>query len=136
MANIAKFFKTDTLKETDGVWYPVIDNAEIKVARKGNSKYTAALQKHFERWRPMARNRNVVEVIPPDELSAIVRKVYAETILLDWRNVEDDDGNTIPYSVDKACELLQMDDFFTLVEQIADDMAVFKASADEDAIKN
>jgi hypothetical protein len=92
--------KSDLKKESSGVWIPFAEGVELKIARARNPLYLERLQVLVEPHRQSIRD----DTMNTDVLGDILKKVRAETILLDWKNIEDKNGNTIPYSSRQALE--------------------------------
>lgn len=110
--------KTDEGLERDGAWVGIRYGVEVRVARMGNPR--------AEAWRAQlsAEDRRLLDNVReytkrPDfhraqleRVAELMRENLAETVLLDWREVEDDDGAPVPFSVDKAHEILAEYDWF------------------------
>ncbi len=72
-------------------------------------------------------------------LDEITTRCLAETILLGWANLDDDDGNPIPYSPEKAYEILQdpaNDPLRQFVVEAASDREAFAHKVEADALGN
>lgn len=127
-------YQTDQTLEEEGVWVGLRKgDAEVLVARAGNSQHEALVRrlrkKHGRGFRNDELPREVEEQIALDALS--------RTILLGWRGIEDDDGKEIPYTPEKARELLKLSrDFRLEVTQIATEMEVFRKEEQEEAKKS
>jgi len=127
--------RTDVSKSEEGVWCDVGEGFAIKVARIGHPKYQAYIAKLTKPHTRQIRRQGIGAPILRD----IQRKATAKYLLLDWRNLHDDDGNEIPYSETKALELLsdpQYDEFLELVLEYAQDTEIFRAEDEADAEKN
>lgn len=92
MAFNAKRFNTTAF--TDGVWVSIM-GGEFKVARAGNPDYEQALED--------SGYRKIDD--PADKQRALYRAI-ARGVLKDWRDVEDDKGQAIPFTADNAVEVL------------------------------
>ena len=91
---------TSTVLETEGVWHPVQDGFEIKIARIGNPAYSLAMQALT--LKPSAGNFNgEKQTITDDELAAIL----ASTVIVDWKGLTEN-KKEVKYSVKKAKEIL------------------------------
>lgn len=90
--------RADLDKETNGMWVPYQMGIELKIARLGNAKYQEALRKAVEDRKVLLG----VKELTDEQRQAVQKDVAAETILLDWRGVEDDDGDPLPYSAATA----------------------------------
>lgn len=118
-------FQTDKDLENGGVWVPIEDGAELKVARTGNRAY----RKLFTRLtRPYQRQIDSNRM--PEELSeSIIVEVMANTVLLGWKGMEED-GVAVEYSVEKAMEWLKAyPEFRRLVSSLADDVELFRSQS-------
>lgn len=134
MANIEKI-KTDISKETDGAWVPFVLGIELKIARAGNPKYKECIRKLVVPVTDSIRDESLTK----DEFVDILIKARAKTILLDWKNLDDKDGNPIPYSAAKAEEFFrdpELQDFYKFVVATSESSADFKKALIEDAEKN
>ena len=92
MAFNAKRFNTTAF--TDGVWVNIL-GGEFKIARAGNPEYEQALEDSGYR-----------KMEDPTEKQRALYKAIARGVLKDWRDVEDDNGQAIPFSVDNAVDVL------------------------------
>lgn len=86
--------RNDPTLFTTGTWVPLM-GAEFKLARAGNPEYEKALEEsgYRKKEEPAAKQRALYTAV-------------ATGVLKDWRDVEDNEGNPIPYSVDNAVEVL------------------------------
>ena len=65
------------------------------------------------------------------------RKVYARTVLLGWKNILDEDGETeLKYSAEAAEQLLEYPKFFAMIYGFANDLAKFRKYTEDEAVKN
>lgn len=125
-------YQTDPALEEEGVWIRLRKgDAEVLVARAGNSQHEALLRRLKKRHGQRFRGE-----LPDDIVEEIATEAIARTILLDWKGIEDDDGNPIPYSSDKARELLKLSkDFRHEITQIATEMEVYRHEEKEEGKK-
>lgn len=132
--NIFKL-KTNLKLEVDGKWVPMGGGAEIKVARIGNERY-AALAKELGRPHVHAfRHQSAIE--NATILDGITKKCVATCALLDWKNLEDEKGEVIPYSPAKAEELfIELPDFYRFVLEVANAAETFRGMDMEEARGN
>ncbi len=122
--------ETNLKLEEEGVWRPIGEGAEIKVARLGNAAYLKLLRTKYK------ANRAVLDM--EDDLAQtmgekIAIEVYARTILKDWRGIGSK-GVPIEYSVENAEKLLGIKDFREKVKAYAETMELFQDKAEEKAI--
>src|SRR5687768_6005127 len=78
--------RTDQKKEAEGVWVPVGEGLEIRVARIGNPAYEAFLRRET---RPVQRAVRA-GMADPKAMEEISNRAMARHVLLDWRNLEDE----------------------------------------------
>lgn len=130
--DLKKTFATDPELELEGVWYPLDDTTSIKVARDGNKNHVKALKRLTKPYRVQISTNTM----HPDLVKKINATAMAETILLDWKGLEDDD-KLVEYSTESAAAMLiKYPDFFKTVSAISEDMSVFQRDADAAAAKN
>lgn len=126
--------KKDVNAAEQGVWVNgVLGDLDVKVASAGNRKYIESLRNALK---PYQRNLKNID----DEVFAeIQNKCVAKHVLLDWRNLQDDAGNDIPYSYEKAFELLndpENEEFRKLVISLSEEAEVFRKEALESLAGN
>ena len=125
-------YRYDSSKE-DGVWFTTPDGLQLKIARLGNAKASKLTRKlAIENVRALRRDKS------GDLLLELAIKVHAKYILVDWKDIlEDDEKTPIPYSSKKAEELFT--EFPAFLEEVLeysmreDD---FKADIVTTAVKN
>ena len=75
----------------------------------------------------------------PEDTERTTKEAIAHTIVLGWRNLEDDNGNSIPYSPEKALEFLkdpEMLDFYNWVLLTANNAELFRKQFDAESEGN
>jgi hypothetical protein len=61
-------------------------------------------------------------------IEKLLREVYAETVVLDWENVEDADGNPMPFNAANAVKLFtDLPDLFRDIQEQSQRSALFRA---------
>ncbi len=119
--------KRDINAVVDGIWVTrVIDDLDVKVASTDSRKYTDSLRVALK---PYQRNLKNME---NDQFAQIQNKCVAKYILLDWKNLVGDDGVEIPYSSEKALELLndpEMADFRETILNLSSEQELFRKEA-------
>ncbi len=119
--NIHDFAMDETL-EVNGVWQ-MIGDAEVLVARANNTAYVNLLRKVMA---PYLSN-SAFENLTTQQRLEIDAKIMAQTILLDWKNLTDDQAKVVPYSVEKAVEwLMAYAEFRKLIARISEDTALYR----------
>ena len=97
-------FDTDEDLENEGVWQEYEEGFELKIARFSNRKHMdhlRSLQK--DKLRSMSSD----EMVSEEKNREILRQSMSQFVLMDWRNMVEDDGKTeIPYTVDLGYKFL------------------------------
>lgn len=106
---------------------PGMGDIELLVRPTGNPEYRRKMQALFRALPPSKKAKGNIDPVEQDRITAICLN---ECSLSDWKNVEGDDGKTIPYSKELATEYLQFPAF-------RDGVLIAAASLDdEDAESN
>lgn len=124
MSGLYKTFQTDRKAEREGRWFDLVGviNEDgtlpgFRMARmsKSNPEYQAAVE-HAAKDLKQAFD---LDTLTENIAGPVMRKVFVETVLLDWRNVRDNDNNPITFSKENALKLFEdlPDLYLTLVEQ-------------------
>jgi hypothetical protein len=137
--------RSDLQLEEEGQWekYKIPGcevDMEFKIARLGNRLHTEEVQRLMQEY----FDNNPTEAVPgqriPDDVQEDLQaKAAAKFVLLDWRNVEDDDGEPMEYTHEAGYNLLMNKEFhdlqswFTLV---AGNKERYRRKADIDAAGN
>lgn len=126
--------KPDLSKAENGIWINVGEGLRIKVASMSNKAYVKTLKASMKPYRSQIRSGRIRDEV----VEGVVKACMARTVLLAWEGLTEDDEETeIPYSTDKALELLtDFPEFFQIVHDAASDHALFVADEDEDSEKN
>ena len=93
----------DIQKSIDGIWCPFFAGIELKIARINNPAYTKELEKLEQ---PYLRQIRTASLDMETRLS-LNMQAAAKCILVGWKNIQDDSGNEISYSPEKALEFLK-----------------------------
>ena len=128
-------FKTDLTREDQGVWLEVGDGFAVRVCRLG-------CKAHAELYRSLTSPPGIRAAIesnayPPAKHVEMQVELLAQTILKDWRGMTDK-GQPVPYSIEKAKEVLQLKDFRGLIHSLADQQSNFRSdeiAGAKDALK-
>jgi len=121
----------------DGAWCTYMGDMKFKIRRANGTSTIECMQKLMEPH--VAQGVKSLEDLPEDKQQSIENQVLAEAILCGWENMEGPEGESIPYSVDKAVEILAMPEAVALKEWIQyQSMAfdTFRAKAAEEASGN
>lgn len=137
--SLYKMFGTDKALEKDGVWVEYLsDDAppiRFKISRSGgdNRKYQEAVT---QATKPYLRQIQT-GTFSDQQANKIMRKVFAKTVVLDWENVTDRDGQPITFSP-TACETLFNDlpDLYLDLKAQSENVALFQEETWSNAAKN
>ena len=112
----------------DGVWREIPEfGVSVLVRASNHLAYRGAVQAGLQ---PHQRRLRTGGMLPPGVNDRIVSRSVAKHLLLGWKGVEDDEGNELPYTLEKATELAEDPDyteFFKAVERAGDDLATMQA---------
>lgn len=126
-------FKTNNSQEREGKWFYLTgvkndDGTEpgFKMARM--SKSNPAYQSAMERVAKDLRQAIALDTLSEDVAGPVMRRVFVEVVLLDWKDVYTENGQAIPFSADNATKLFEElpDLYFILVEE-AQKLSNFRA---------
>ncbi|MCK9569014.1 hypothetical protein M0R72_08740 [Candidatus Pacearchaeota archaeon] len=142
MSSIHKLFNTDRLAEVNGIEVTIGD-AVFLLARAGggNKAFTKALERNS---RPHRRAIQL-EAVSDEVATEIVHRTYAETVVKDWRGVDEgdliidqsqyDESASYPplaFSVENAVKLFRAQpDLFVALKSAADDFTNYRRAIRE-----
>lgn len=131
--DIKKEFATDKVAENEGIWEEIGDGAKVLVARVGNKKWEAAMERLRKPHLKSLRRRGRLQ----DEVAEkITIEAMAEALLLDWEGIEEE-GEVVAYSKENATRFLtDYPEFRNMVYGIASDAEVYRQELLEDAAGN
>lgn len=136
--NIFKKFMTDPQKENEGSWIEIGDGARLLIARAGNENYKAYYRKISAPHK--TKFRRSFDILNDPELNNLADEMMidamANTILLGWEGIKDQNNADIPFSIQNARKLLEIKDFRFYVYDLAGDIENFKAVEQEESEKN
>lgn len=120
----------------NGRWVQYPDSEiEVLVAYLDNPQHQAMAQNLCREKRLDVKR----EELTTAEWIELQRINAAHTVLLGWKNIDDDQGNPIPYSNDKALEFIndpRLINFYAFVTTAAAEDAGYRMKVKEDAEKN
>lgn len=133
-------FQTDPDMEKTGIELVFrmgngIPDVKIQIARAGggNTRYNKVLEFKTKPYRRQIQT----ETISDADYQAIMREVYAETVILRWEGVTDREGNPLPFSKENVVQVLKdLPDLFTDIQQQANKVALFRKANLDDAAGN
>lgn len=136
-------FRTDLDLELSGRWVQFGDEdekgkcIELKIARLGNKNYERQLgMLKRSDLKKIMRRRGRIDI---NALEPYMKESMAVHVLLDWKNIQDEKGKTIPYSPEKALELFNdhsLREFYEFVRDEAQDVEEYRAGVAEDSAGN
>ena len=138
--NLYKQFKTDETLEKQGIQlsYGNNDNGEeilIIISRAGssNSNYTRVVEAKTKPYRRQIQ----AETLPRDVSDKIMREVYAESIVLGWSGVCDQDGNSLSFTKENVIKIFtDLPDLFEDVKEQANKASLFRSEEMSSDSKN
>ncbi len=95
---------TDEKLETEGVWRNLQEGGRVLVGRYKSTTYNAALR---EKLKPLVAKLANESEIDPAAFEDAVLQASAETILLGWDDIQDDDGEELAYTTELALYYLR-----------------------------
>ena len=130
-------YGVDASKVADGVWVtPALmvgreNPPQFKIARasKDNKSYHAAITSYA------TRNRRKLElgVISGDAQLNKALDIFVHTVLLDWRNIIDPNGNVVKYTPELGKKLMiELDDLYQELSQLAFHRDLYAAAEEND----
>ncbi len=134
MASPYKNFKTDATMETDGIWLDYGDY-QIRIARAGGSNvnYAKAVERYAAKHKLAIRN----ETLDNEVQEKLMIQVYADSIILGWTNVKDENDQDMSFNRDNVVKLLtDLPDLFKDIRSSAGQLQLFKRELLEKAAKN
>ena len=116
-----KDFKTDKVKEKEGVWEDLGDGCSMLIARYGNPAMIRAYRKYPRMIRRRLENGDVAD----DKSAKIMAGVMADTILLEWKGLKED-GKNVPYNKENCVRILvEYPDVREMVFEIANEAKLY-----------
>lgn len=125
-------FGTDKDLETSGVWHDVGDS-RLCIARTGNPEYLKMIRRLLK---PSEALINSGTQQADDLVERATMQAMAETILVDWANVTDEDV-LLPYSTKNATLMFtKYPDFRELVASLAQQAEHYRTHTRGEQLKN
>lgn len=126
-------FKTDLKKaHEEGVEVEIGKGFFITLMRINNPDYQSYISQHLQ---GKSKRINNQEWGVLEEAKPILKKACALTIVKGWRGMTDRDNNEIPFSEDKAVEILTdlaFEDLYDVIIDLASDAATYREKAFEE----
>lgn len=120
-------FKQDVVSAEDGTMVDMGDGLVVTVARIGNKKYNESIKKQTAPHQRQIRNKN----LPDEVFETIMNHAIADAVLIGWDGLQDENGVNIPYSKEKAFEIMSnpaYKDFKDSIVDLANEFEAFRAA--------
>lgn len=138
--SLYKQFKTDESLEKEGVWieYGETDKGDpirIKIARAGgqNKAFAKVLERRTRPHRRALQNGTMDPQLAED----IFRETFAETVVLDWENVDGPDGELMEFNKDNILQVFRdLPDLYADLKQQASSAAIFREEIRQEDLGN
>lgn len=134
MASISKL-KIDQEASHEGIWVSVVDDIRFKIARWMNPRHAEA----FSSLTRPHRQEILRGTLPKKDEDRLMAIAMARGLLNGWENLQDDDGNDIPFNIQNAEKLLRDPEMEWVVEFIKEqsqDQESYRIQAMEEASGN
>jgi hypothetical protein len=133
--SLYNMYETDHDLEKGGIILNYGEGVRIKIARAGGSN--AVFVKTLEKATRPYRKQMESGTLSDDVANDLFIQVFAESVVKDWENVTDRDGNDLQFSVDNCVKLFKdLPDLFSDVRNAASDVSNFRVEELENDIKN
>lgn len=128
--SLYKQFKTSPELEQKGILLELGETADgrsicIRIGRSGgsNKRFLKAVEAKTRPYRAQIRNGT----LDPEVDARITREVYAETVVLGWENVQDEEGNDLPFNRANCLKIMEdLPDLFAEIQQQSQRVALFR----------
>ena len=138
--SLYKQFATDKNVERDGVVLSYGKNSKnkdinIRIARAGgaNIRYAKLLEAAIKPYRRQLQNETMDNGVAED----ITMRVYAQSVVLGWEGVEDENGNDMEFTVENCMKLFKdLPDLWADIQSQATRAALFRQDILEADAKN
>lgn len=125
--SLAELFGTDKKAEKDGIRFLVEANgSEFFLKRFGGANSASVQQTMTKYYKPVAKliEKNILQ---DEQRQAIETRVFVESCLTGWKNVELVEGEDLPFSVENALKLFkEFPDLLEVLVSYASDYSNFK----------
>lgn len=134
MAKLSQL-RTDPTKEEEGIWVPYALDIEFKIARNTKPAFRAAVDKIMKPHQKRVRKNRMKN----EEIMELIKPAVAEHILIDWKNVQDDEENPIPCTLEEKNRVFndpEYKDIYSFITEQSTDWEEYLAELTEDAAGN
>lgn len=130
-----KTVKENRKRECKGIWVDYEMGIKFKIARMGNPKFQAKIRQLTAPFLKEIRE----DTLKVGEMERIQREAVAETVLVGWKGLEDDDGENYKYSAKRCTDMLADEDLISIYEFVlaeSGNQANYDLEVAEDSVKN
>jgi len=134
MAKITEIM-SDMEKVEKGVWVDYAAGIKLCIASINNTQYKKARSRLLKPYLRQVR----AKAMNAEEILDILKPAAAKYLLIDWKNIEDEEGNLVEYSYEKALEFFKepaLSDLYNFVLETAGENEVYRQELVEDAEGN
>lgn len=125
--------KVDEEKAKKGIWVPYMNGVKFLIGRANSVAYNKHVANSYKEHET-ALQQDTPEA---DKLGQrLIAEAVAETELLDWEGVVDEEGEVLPYSKEKATEYLMIDEVFEFVKSHSAKRENWRVSSTKNMGKN
>lgn len=127
-------FKTNKTAEENGVDINY-GEAVITIARAGgaNTAFSRRMEVLFKPYRRQIQT----DTMPKEQMEELTKQAFCETVILGWKNVYDENGNDIAFSVEAAIQVMtDLPDLYADLFELASKTAIFREDTLEADAKN
>jgi hypothetical protein len=131
---------TDLVKEDQGVWvtYPGTD-VEFKIARFGNTLFETKRTQIMRAAKERLKADGLTGELPDDKMRELILPAVSECIILDWKNLDDDNGLPIVCSKEAVVRLFsrrELRDVYAWILNESQKRDNYRAEVVADAVGN
>lgn len=125
--------KTDTTAAKEGVWVTMTEDFKVKIARSNSPEFQSFMHKRARGKGRRFLKSGAVDSAALEAMKPIMKEALARCLIVDWKGLQDEAGNEIPYSEEKAVEIFTdpaYEDLFNDVLEAAQDQELYRAEED------
>lgn len=133
--SLYKQFGTDKNLETSGIILQYGEGVEIRIARAGgsNKRYQKSMTQRSKPYRRAMAN----DTLGNDVAEKMLAEVYAESVVLGWEGVTDEQGEALEFNFDNCVKVLtDLPDLFADIREQAQKSALFRTDDLDEDVKN
>lgn len=135
--SLSRAFNTDRDLEEQGKWFKDVLGDKTGVDLKVRRMSSEAVVKFQQECVQQNRYRMKEGRFSDEVANEILIETLSGVVLVDWAGVTDEDGDTIPFSVEAAKKYItELRDFRLLVSALANNMDAYRRGVEADTSKN